>query len=409
MSKSSLGNRLIRALIRRMRSRRQSLEGPREIAPVGKPLAVRQREVRFSDFAGVAELKERSGWGKDSLENWERLWRRNPAAAAAKSPLSMGWLLEAGGNIVGYGGSVPLLYHYGDRQLIAAAGTGLAVDAPYRFRSVGLLAPFFRQENVELFLITSAIESVGEMSKALKAETLPQRDYDTTLFWVLNAREFSKAVAKKFGIDGGAAGLAAAIGSLAVKTETMLLSRRPGRGSHDADVTEIRVDQIGDEFDELWRRKLAERPRLMADRSQASLRWHLTVPGSPGEIGVLSCHREGRLAGYAVVQNLMEEKTGLKRCSLVDLLVEADDPGVAESLLSAAYGRARASGSHVFEVLGFPRQIREILARWRPYSRQYPACPFLFKTKDAALHAILEREEAWYACPFDGDTSLMPY
>ena len=407
MSKSSLGNRLIRALIRQMRSRRRSLEGPQEVAPAGKPLAVRQREVQFSDFAGVAELKERSGWGKDSLENWERLWRCNPAAAVAKAPLSMGWLLEAEGKIVGYGGSLPLLYHYGDRVLIAAAGTGLAVDAAYRIRSVGLLASFFRQESVDLFLITSAIESVGEMAKALKAKTLPQRDYDTTLFWVLDTREFSKAVAKKFGIDGDAAGLVAAIGSLAVKTEALLFSRRPGRS--DADVSEIRVDQIGDEFDELWRRKLTERPRLMADRSQASLRWHLTVPGSPGETAVLCRHREGRLAGYAVVQNMIEDKTGLKRCSLVDLLVEGDDARVGEGLLAAAYGKARASGSHVFEVLGFPRQIREILARWRPYSRQYPACPFLFKTNDAALHAALEREDAWYACPFDGDTSLMPY
>src|SRR5580700_4464343 len=123
MSKSSLGNRLIRALIRQMRSRRRSLEGPQEVAPAGKPLAVKQREVQFSDFQGVAELKERSGWGKDSLENWDRLWRDNPALAVAKSPLSMGWVLEAGGRIVGYGGSVPLLYHYGDRTLIAAAGS----------------------------------------------------------------------------------------------------------------------------------------------------------------------------------------------------------------------------------------------------------------------------------------------
>ncbi len=410
MKKSSLGNRLIRALIQHMRSRRRSLNGQRNVAePEGKAVAVRQREVQFSDFEGVAELKERSGWGKDSLENWERLWRRNPAVAVAKSTLSMGWVLEAGGKIVGYGGSVPLLYYYGDRVLIAAAGTGLAVDAAYRFRSVGLLASFFRQANVDLFLITSAIESVGEMSKALKAETLPQSDYDTTLFWVLNTRGFAKAVATKFGIGGGAGSVAALIGSMAVKIETTLLSRGPKRISSDLPVNEIRVDQIGDEFDELWRKKLKEKPCLMADRSQASLRWHLTVPGAPGETAVLVCHREGRLAGYAVVQNTIEDQTGLKRCSLIDLLAEGDDSRVAESLLAAAYAKARTSGGQVFEVLGFPRLIREILARWKPYSRQYPACPFLFKTNDPALRAILEREDAWYACPFDGDTSLMPY
>ncbi len=408
--RSSLGNRLIRALIQQMRRRRGSLDGPRVEAAGGeKPFAVRQREVQFSDFEGIADLKQRCGWGKDSLENWDRLWRGNPAMAGAKSPLSMGWVLEAGGRIVGYGGSVPLLYHYGDRVLMAAAGTGLAVDPAYRFRSVGLLASFFRQENVDLFLITSAIESVGKMSQALKAQTLPQPDYDTTLFWVLDARHFAKAVATKFGLNGNAGKLASLMGWIAVRTETTMLSRGPRRSSASFAITEIQVHQIGDDFEALWRRKLQEKPCLLADRSAASLRWHLAVPGRSGETAVLCCHREGRLAGYAVIQSGTDPQTDLRGCSLIDLLVEGDDSQVAESLLGAAYARARTSGSHVFEVLGFPRQIREILMRWKPHSRQYPACPFLFKAKDPALQAILEHEDAWYACPFDGDTSLMPY
>jgi hypothetical protein len=410
--KSSFGTKLTQALLQLMRSRRRALTGqqPHAETTLGdKPLPAKQREVRFSDFEAVAKLQERSGWSKDSVENWERLWRTNPAIAASKSPLSMGWVLESGGRIVGYSGSVPLLYHYGDRVLLVAAGTGLMVDPAYRFRSAGLLSSFFRQENIELFLITTAIESVGKMSKLLKAETLPQQDYDTTLFWVLNSSQFAKVVVKKFGMAGNVGNLVALMGSLAVRTEMMLLSRGLKRISSNFQITEIQVHQIGNDFDDLWRRKLTEKPCLLADRSQASLRWHLTIPGCPGETSILCCHREGRLAGYAVVKNLTDEKTGLCRCTLIDLLVEADDSSVTESLLAAAYTKARTSGSHVFEVLGFPRKVREILARWKPYSRQYPACPFLFKTNDAVLHAILEQEDAWYACPFDGDTTLMPY
>lgn len=406
---SSLTNKLTQALLRLMRTRRRSSEN-QSAEIIDKPQAVKQREVQFSDFEGVAKLKERSGWGKDTPENWDRLWRiSNPAIALAKSPLSMGWVLEAGGTIVGYGGSVPLLYRYGDQVLIAAAGTGLVVDPPYRFRSIALLSSFFRQQNVDLFLITSAIESVGTMSKALKAKTLPQPDYDTTLFWVLNARHFAKAVMMKFGIAGNTGSLAALMASLAVRTEIMFRSRGPRRVSSNFQIAEVPINEIGDDFEALWQRKLKEKPCLLADRSHASLRWHLTIPGSLAETVVLACHRDGLLLGYAVIQSLTHTDTGLNHCNLIDLLAEGDDANVIESLLAAAYARARTSGSHVFEVLGFPHQVREILMRWKPYSRQYPACPFLFKAREPALNAILEQADAWYACPFDGDTTLMPY
>ena len=43
--------------------------------------AIKLREAQFSDFAAVAELKQRWGLAPDSTENWERLWHRNPACA----------------------------------------------------------------------------------------------------------------------------------------------------------------------------------------------------------------------------------------------------------------------------------------------------------------------------------------
>ena len=90
------------------------------------------------------------------------------------------------------------------------------------------------------------------------------------------------------------------------------------------------------------------------------------------------------------------------------MLIRGEAPDVAENLLAAAYSDAQASGADVFEVLGFPRTVRAILLRWRPYLRKYPACPFFYKTKDQALGRMLTAEDLWYATPFDGDTTLVP-
>jgi hypothetical protein len=396
-------------LLRLMRSKRRPLlEQPLpEATAESAPLSVTQREVQFSDFESVAALKERWGLGKDTWENWCRLWRYNPAMAVAKSQLSMGWVLETKRGIVGYQGSIPLLYRFGGRTLVAATGTSLVVEPAYRARSIGLLSSLYRQPGVELVLITSAIPSVGQVSKALRAQALPQPDYDTVLFWVLDPREFANAVAKRLGFEGATAAAATLFGSLVLRTE-MRSRRRRLRSVPQLTVTEIPVKDIGDEFQALWQRKISEKPRLMADRSPHCLRWHFTIPGSPSTTAVLCCHRLGRLMGYAIVRHMIDRGTGKRTCLLADILVEQDDPRVIASLLEAAYANAVTSGDLVFEVVGLPRNVRQIFMSGNPYHRKYPAPPFFYKVKDQGLAQALADENGWYASPFDGDTTLAP-
>jgi hypothetical protein len=408
---SALEEKIVSALLKVMRSRRSSSaeEGAEpSFASPAQVSAARQREVQFSDFEAVAALKSRSGLSSDSLENWHRIWRDNAAVKFATTPLCKGWVLEADGRIVGYLGSVPLLYQLGERPLLAATASGFAVDPAYRALSLGLLASFYRQKNIDLFLNTTAIESVGKLAAGFQAQRLPQEDYDTVLFWVLDARGFVNAVAKKFGRTGALATVGTALGSLALKAKSVLHGGRHISASQRFKITEILVSQVGDDFELLWLRKLAEKNRLFANRDPAQLRWHFTVPQDRRETRVLRCESQGRLVGYAVVQSETEQKTGLRRCLLSDMLVEGDDPEAVKSLGAAAYDLARTFRSHVLEVLGFPTNLRRVFLQWKPYSRKFPACPFYFKARDHALQGILATADGWYASPFDGDTTLMP-
>jgi hypothetical protein len=396
-------------LLRRMRSRLRPAAGQTgsEHLLACAPIPAKQREVRSSDFESVARLKERGGLPKDTAENWCRLWQQNPAMAVATSPLSAGWVLETAQEIVGYQGSIPLLYQFGDRTLVAATGTGLVIEPAYRARSIGLLASFYRQRGVDLFLMTTAIASVTKQSTALQARVLPQRDYDKVLFWVLDIHQFTKALATKF-LRSGMASVGTFLGSSVLRADTWL--RRIPRPllKNKFRVTEIEVEDIGDEFQALWRRKLTEPPRLLADRSPASLRWHFTIPGNTSTAAVLCCHRFERLVGYAIVQHTMDRETCMRRSMLADILVEQDDISVTEALLAAAYSNAVASGACLFEVVGLPGSIRRILMRWNPYVRTYQNNPFVYRTANETLARTLADENAWYAGPLDGDTTLIP-
>jgi hypothetical protein len=399
-----VGAILLKLIRRRRLSRTASADFDRGS---GRPLTTTQREVRFADFPAVAALKERWGLGKDTRENWSRLWERNPAMSTAGSPLKMGWVLETERGIVGYQGSVPLQYRLGERKLLVATGTSLVVEPAYRGRSMGLLTSFYAQPGVDLLLITTAVPSVEKLCHALRAKALPQRDYGRVLFWVLDAREFAKAVVTMARLRGALPAACVCLGSLALRADTYISRRGAVANPEGLRVTEVPVEMIGEEFEAFWRRKLAERPRLLVDRSPLSLKWHFMRPGRAPNTWVLSCRRSNGLLGYAIVHHATDAETGLRRSMLADLLVAQDDRRVTATLLAAAFEHSARTNNHVFEVLGFPQEVRQIVLRWRPYVMSYPSCPFLYKAANSSLNETLADEKIWYAGPLDGDTTLM--
>ncbi len=367
------------------------------------------REARFSDFQAVSELKGRWGLTPDTLGNWQRLWCHNPALGQVERP--MGWVLEADSKPVGYLGNISLLYRYGDRTLTAVKSHGLVVEPAYRRASLSLVAAFYRQKSVDLYLTTTAIEAVGKIARVFKSDPLPQADYDTVLFWVLRPRPFAEVVMKKLELKPAFSRAGAMLVSFAIKADRILRRRRPNGHSRDLVVSEGGVSDIGDDFQALWEQKLHEKPpRLLADRSPAVLRWHFQIPSDRGNSCVLSCRRNGALLGYAVVRNEPpNEATGLRRSILADMLAKKDDPEVLKALWRAAYDQAMRAGSHALEVLGFPETVRRVCSQWHPYERKYPAYPFYYKASDPAIHKLLSDGLAWYASPFDGDTTLFNF
>jgi len=393
------------AILHLIRERRKSLAAsePEESAAVAP---ARLREAEFSDFSAVAELKQRWELDADSFENWERLWRRNPVLAQLESHRPIGWVLEAEGRVVGYLGNISSQYRYGTRTLTAVSSHGLVAEPPYRIASVSLVAAFYRQKNVDLYLTTTAIPEVGKIAKAFKFDALPQADYETVLFWVLQPSSFGEEMMEKLGLKRSLARVGGAATSLAVGIDRFFRRRRPSHHSTGLTVSKIAVSEIGDDFQSLWLERVNGRPRLFANRSSAVLRWHYDIPGDRGSARVLCCRKNGELLGYAVIRH-DPQPNGLRKSLLADILAKQDDPEVLRAVLIAAYEDARSAGSYILEVLGLPANIRSLILQWNPYIRKYPACPFYYKAADPALHKELSDAKAWYATPFDGDTTLI--
>jgi len=406
---SSLQEKITAAILTQIRSRRSSSSSREQASsqPSNAAAPAKLREARFSDFYAVAELKNRWGLAADSIENWERLWRRNPAIEQNGVQPPIGWVLEANGAIVGYLGNIPLHCHYGNNTLTAVAAHGFVVDAPYRAVGLSLASAFFRQKGVDLYLSTSAIEAVGKIAVAFKSAPVPQADYDTVLFWVLQPYPFARALMKKLNLGPTLSRVGSIIASVAIGIDRILRRRWPKPAPSLYTISEIAPNDIEDNFQTIWDKKLKEGPRLFGDRSPVALRWHFDIPGDRGCARVICCRKNEELVGYAVVRSDTDPKNGLQKSVIADLIARQDDPAIVRALLAAAHGHAKQSGSHVLEMQGFPADIRRVCAEGNPYQRKYPACPYYYKAADPVLHKALSDGAAWYACPYDGDATLI--
>jgi hypothetical protein len=401
--------KLTEAVLKRIRSRsaEASMRGVATESSSTTTAPVSLREAQFSDFDQVSAMNQRLGQGADSLENWQRLWRDSPALRDGRTS-RIGWVLEAAGQIVGFLGNIPLLCEFQNTTLAASATCRLAVEPLYRSSTLLLVTSFFRQKDVDLFLDTTATPAAGKIVTALRAVPIPQPDYGKVLFWVLQPRKFMTTVFGKVGVSGALASAGSAIASVALQCEMAIRGRTPKANSQPFSVKEVSVNEIGPEFARFWTEAMDASPRLFGKRSPEIMRWHFDLPGSARIARVLACYHSERLAGYAIVRHEPASRDGAQRSLIADLMVHPQNDSVVDTLLCAAHSSAYRAGSEVLEVLGFPRHIRERLQKWQPYSRNYPANPYFFKARDKSLQPQLANEDAWYACPFDGDTTLWP-
>jgi len=407
----SFEKKIIASILNRIREDRRT---PSTIAPSESDQraeaipAAKVREAKISDYHAVTELKRRWSLIPDGFENWEKLWVRNPALAQAEAERPMGWILEAGGSVVGYLGNISSTYFYGEKILTAATAHGLVVDPLYRSASLSLSASFFRQKSVDILLGTTAVEAVGKIARAFRSDPLPQPDYDTVLFWILRPFSFAQAVSKKLKLRPSASRGGSLLGSMVIAAEKVLLRRWPKSASPQLSVKVIKVNEIGEDFERLWDAKRAERPRLLSDRRPATLRWHFEIPGDRATKRLFCCFRNHELEGYLVLRHEPDPGDAPRRSLICDMLIKGDRTETIEALFVAAYDDAKRAGSHIIELMGFPASIRQTFLSRNPYQRKYPACPFYFKAIDPALHKELSNEVNWYASPYDGDATLMP-
>ena len=364
------------------------------------------REVKWEDYLKVLRLQQSVGYPTTNIgqENWDWLWRDNPARKEHCQNTSIGWVLESHGEIVGYMGNFLSLYRYGDVVLRAATATGFAVHQSYRGFGLKLVGTFFRQQNIELFLNTTASDATGQVFERYKATRLPQRDFEKILFWAIKPWSLAKSVTLKKKCPALLVDPASYILGSLLKIDSFLRRRMPRpvivSGLY---VEKLSSDDIGDEFNKFWEDANKGEKRLLSYRDADTLRWRLSAPVPNGDNHIVACRNEhGALVGYVLVSKHVLAHIGLCRYRITDFMVQNDDLNTIDFLLKTVYESAVSDGVAMLESIGFPMQVRDRLMLAKPYAR-ISRESFTFKTVDPTIQSELRLGQNWYASAFDGD------
>src|SRR5437870_4422714 len=90
------------------------------------------RPAAFEDYAEIAAVARENGLRASDEREWRRFWTDSPLWPRIGRQWPIGWVLEAGGRIVGSIVSVPSLYVFQGRELICANGRAWNVLPSYR-------------------------------------------------------------------------------------------------------------------------------------------------------------------------------------------------------------------------------------------------------------------------------------
>ncbi len=219
------------------------------------------RDAKSGDAVEVTAFLRRLGLvmpdGDDAaIAHWRELWVVNPALKVHGATAALGWVLEDANRIVGFFGNIPQVSYFDGQPVRVSSARAWAVDKDYRSKTLRLCEAFFNQPGSDVVLISSANAPAGRRCLEFGGAKMPQKDYDKILYWILDASRFIRAGLKKKGQGAAAAWTGGALGAVALNARMRLGGRRPFAPLQDISV--ISIDEIGDDFDDLWSRKMQE-------------------------------------------------------------------------------------------------------------------------------------------------------
>lgn len=377
----------------------------KSVSPARVLKPVKLREARFEDYSQIAALASRFDLHIESFPAWTHLWMNNPASRASQNKIPIGWVLDTGeGAIAGYLGNIPTAYELGGQQFLAVTTRAWVVDTPYRSYSPLLLATYFQQRNVDLFLSTTVNPLSEPAYSSFQSTRVPVGAWDRTLFWITSYKGFVASYLRKHSKTMA--------GPLSYPLSTGLFVRDLIAGSRLRKTNSIPVQPCAgfdDRFQSFWESLRTKKSNiLLARRSQEALDWHFKFALQQNRAWIYTVEGKSGLLAYSVFLRHDFSQVGLTRMRLADFqCIEPDKSlDLLTAMLAEAADRCREESIQMFELVGVTPALESRLEAYSPHRRPLGSWLSYYKANRAALAETLKNPDVWEPSLFDGDSSL---
>ncbi len=265
-------------------------------APLSPP---QLRPARLEDYPRIERLEASLLASTLPAEEWSRLWLNNPIRQRLGADWPIGWVLEDGsGQVVGSMCSLPTLYCFRGRELVAANARAWVCHPDYRGYALWLMEEFYNQPGVDLYISTTANTNAEPICKSF-ANRIPLGQWDRASFWTTNCLGFANTALRMKKIP--AATVLAPAAAIALKLRNKLTKPQLPADPSGYDIT-FAAYPFDARFDHFWTELLALHPdKLVAVRDSATLNWHYDLPIRHGKLWTTTAtDKSGRLRAYCV-------------------------------------------------------------------------------------------------------------
>ena len=364
------------------------------------------REARFDDYAQIAALAAKFDLNTEDYSAWTHLWAGNPANREIKGAFPIGWVLEnADDGIVGYLGNIPMAYELRGQRFLAATTRAWVVDKPYRAYSPMLLATYFQQKNVDLFLSTTVNSQSEAAYSSFQSSRVPVGSWDRALFWVTHYPGFVASYLRRKRRElVGVATYPLSAGLFALDKVRGTRLPRPAKS--------VRVaPSVGfdDRFQPFWQDlRNVKHNMLLGDRSPEFLTWHFKFALQKNTAWIYIAEQDSTMIAYSIFMRYDFAQAGLTRVRLVDFqcLKSEAASDVLLATLRAAMERCRKESIHMCELVGVAPNLKMTLRHSSPRERTLGSWLYFYKTNNPSLSKELQNPSVWEPSLFDGDSSL---
>lgn len=363
--------------------------------------APRLRAASFEDYENICRLVRAHGFDLPDFEDWRGLWADNPLRSRLGRDLPFGWVLEtAGGEIVGTMGTAHSAYMLRGEQLLSAVGRFWFVAPPFRGFALRLMAEYFSQDGVDLY-VNNTVAPAAIASFSQLSARIPVGDWENGHYWVTNPEAFAAYARRTFGNEP--------------EPRNDAVSPIPASNSVHYDVDE--AHGFDSRFDTFWNELQRQYPEmLLAERSAQALSWHFAIPMRRGRLRILTASRDGRLRAYCTLlqqDHVLElpalpsgDTYGFRGMRLVDFQSLEPERDLLPLLLDTALRLCTASGMMILEHLGCDVPKMRAVDEHAPYRHKLQNWKFFYLAVDPHLDAELRNPRFWDPSAFDGDAGF---